>query len=46
MAVTHPKAAYADGLEAVNEWVSKALSQVFEAKQVSGVLTTPEFTAS
>nr|WP_307991659.1 hypothetical protein [uncultured Niameybacter sp.] len=40
------KAAYAGGLEAVNERVSKALSQVFEAKQVSGVLTIPEFTAS
>ncbi len=46
MDVAHPKAAYAGGLEAVNEWVSKALSQEFEAKQVSGVLTNPEFTAS
>ena len=41
-----PKAAYAGGLEAVNEWVGKALSQMFEAKQVSGVLTIPEVTAS
>ena len=46
MAVAHPKAAYAGGLEAVNEWVSKVLSQVFDAKLVSGVLTIPEFTAS
>ena len=46
MDVTHPKAAYAGGLEAVNEWVSKVLSQVFEVKQVSGVLTSPKFTAS
>ena len=46
MAVAHPKAAYAGGLEAVNKWVSKALSQVFAAEQVSGVLTNPEFTAS
>nr|WP_307991319.1 hypothetical protein [uncultured Niameybacter sp.] len=44
--MTRPKAAYAGGLEAVNERGSKVLSQVFEAKQVSGVLTSPEFTAS
>ena len=44
--VAPPKAAYAGGLEAVNEWVGKALSQMFEAKQVSGVLTIPEVTAS
>ena len=46
MDVAHPKAAYAGGLEAVNEWVSKVLSELFEAKQVSSVLTNPEFTAS
>ena len=46
MDVTPPKAAYAGGLEAVNERVSKVLSQVFEAEQVSGVLAIPEFTAS
>nr|WP_307990280.1 hypothetical protein [uncultured Niameybacter sp.] len=46
MAVAHPEAAYVGGLESVNEWVSKALSQVFAAEQVSGVLTIPEFTAS
>ena len=46
MDVAHPKEAYVGGLEAVNERVSKVLSQVFEAKQVSGVLTIPEFTAS
>ena len=46
MDVAHPKAAYAGGLEDVNEWVSRVFSQVFEAKQVSGVPTNPEFTAS
>ena len=46
MDVTPPEAAYGGGLESVNEWVSKVLSQVFEAKQVSGVLTILEFTAS
>ena len=46
MDVAPPKAAYGGSLETVNEWVSKVLSQVFEAKQVSGVLTIPEFTAS
>ena len=44
--MTHPKAAYAGGLEDVNERMSQALSQMFEAEQVSGVLTIPEFTAS
>ena len=46
MDVAHPKAAYVGGLEAVNERVSKALSELFKAKQVSSVLTIPEFTAS
>ena len=46
MDVAHPKAAYVGGLEAVNEWVSKALSEMFEAKQVSSVLTNSVFTAS
>ena len=46
MDVAPPKAAYVGGLEAVNEWVSKALSEVSEAKQVSSVLTNPEFTVS
>ena len=46
MDVAPPKAAYAGGLEAVNEWVSKVLSEVFKAKQVSSVLTNSEFTAS
>ena len=46
MDVAHPKAAYAGGLEAVNEWVSKVLSQVEGAKLVSGVRTNSEFTAS
>ena len=41
MDVAPPEAAYAGGLEAVSEWGSKALSQVFAAEQVSGVLTTP-----
>ena len=40
------EAAYVGSLEGVNEQMSKALSQVFAAKQVSGVLTIPEFTAS
>ncbi len=31
MDVAPPKAAYGGGLESVNEWVSKALSQVFAA---------------
>nr|WP_307990984.1 hypothetical protein [uncultured Niameybacter sp.] len=44
--MAHPKAAYVGGLEAVNEWMSKGFSQVFEVKQVSGVLAIPEFTAS
>ena len=46
MDVAPPKAAYAGGLEAVNEWVSKALSEMFEAKQVSSVPTNSEFTTS
>ena len=46
MAVAHPKAAYGGGLEAVNEWGSRVVSEVSEAKQVSGVPTNPEFTAS
>ena len=46
MDVAHPKAAYVGGLEAVNERVSKALSEVSEAKQVSSVLAISEFTAS
>ena len=46
MDVAHPKAAYVGSLEAVNERVSKVLSEMFEAKQVSSVLMTPEFTAS
>ncbi len=41
-----PKAAYVGGLEAVNERVSKGFSELFEAKQVSSVLTNSEFTAS
>ena len=44
--MTPPKAAYGGDLEVVNEWVSKVISQVFEAKRVSDVLTNPEFTAS
>ena len=28
MAVAHPKAAYAGGLETVNEWVSKGFSRL------------------
>ena len=31
MDVAPPKAAYVGGLESVNEWVSKAFSQVFVA---------------
>nr|WP_307990988.1 hypothetical protein [uncultured Niameybacter sp.] len=46
MDVAHPKAAYVGGLESVNERVSKVLSELFEAKQVSSVLTNSEFTAS
>ena len=46
MDVAPPKAAYVDGLEDVNEWVRKVLSELFEAKQVSSVLTNSEFTAS
>ena len=52
MDVAHPKAAYGGGLEDVNEWMSKDFSQMFavypqgKAKQVSGVLAIPEFTAS
>ena len=46
MDVASPKAAYAGDLEAVNEWMSKGFSEVFEAKQVSSVLAIPEFTAS
>ena len=46
MDVAHLKAAYGGGLEDVNEWMSKDFSQMFEAKQVSGVLAIPEFTAS
>ena len=46
MAVASPKAAYVGGLEAVNEWGNKVLSEVSEAKQVLSVLVTPEFTAS
>ena len=46
MDVAPPKAAYVGGLEAVNEWVSKVPSELFEAKQVSSVLTNPEFIAS
>ena len=52
MDVAPPKAAYVGGLEAVNEWVSKALSEVFavcplgKAEQVSSVPVISEFTAS
>ena len=46
MDVAPPKAAYGGGLETVNEWVSKVFSEVFEAKQVSSVLTNSEFTVS
>ena len=46
MDVAPPKATYVGGLETVIERVSKALSEVSEAKQVSSVLTIPEFTAS
>ncbi len=33
MEVAYPKAAYAGGLEAVNEWVSKALSEMFDQRE-------------
>ena len=46
MDVAHPKAAYVGGLETVNEWVSRVLSEMFEAKQVSSVPAIPEFTDS
>ena len=44
--VRSPEAAYVGGLEDVNERMNKDFSQVFEAKQVSGVLVIREFTAS
>ena len=42
----YPKAAYAGGLEAVGERGSRGFSEMFKAKQVPGVPTSPEPTAS
>ena len=41
MDVAHPKAAYVGGLEAVNEWVSKALSEVFDRREFRAFLRIP-----
>ena len=41
MDVAPPKAAYAGGLEAVNEWVSKVLSEVSERREFRAFLRPP-----
>ena len=38
MDVAPPKAAYVGGLEAVNEWVSKALSEVSDRREFRAFL--------
>ncbi len=45
MTVAHPKAAYAGGLEPVNEWVSKVLSQMFDQREFLAFLRSPSLQA-
>lgn len=46
MAVAPPKAVYVGDLEAVNERVSRALSELFDQRELRAFLRIPEFTAS
>ena len=41
MAVAPTKAAYAGGLEAVNEWVSRVVSEMFDQREFWAFLRTP-----
>ncbi len=41
MDVAHPKAAYVGGLEAVNEWLSKVLSELFDQREFRAFLRNP-----